>query len=99
MHVIAGTFTAKPERKMDVIKLAMSMFDPSRAEAGCISYNFYEDQGNKDAFLFFEEWKDQQAIDQHFATPHFARFMDQFPDMIVGKPTIKIFEIKETKVL
>jgi quinol monooxygenase YgiN len=98
MHVIAGKFKGKPERREDIIALARSLFDPSRAEPGNISYNFYEDKGSDNSFLFFEEWKSQEAIDFHFQTPYFKGFMEKFPDMIVGPPQIKIYEIKDIKV-
>jgi quinol monooxygenase YgiN len=99
MHVIAGKFTVKPERVQDLVKLSLDMYGPSRAEAGCISYNFYEDKGTPNGFLFFEEWKDQAAIDEHFQTPHFRHFMDEFPSMIVGQPLIRIYEVSEVKTL
>jgi quinol monooxygenase YgiN len=98
MHVIAGKFKAKAERINDILELSRSMFAPSRAEAGCITYNFYEDRGAENSFLFFEEWKSQEAIDEHFQTPHFKRFMENFPDMIEGNPEIKIYEVKDVKV-
>jgi quinol monooxygenase YgiN/mannose-6-phosphate isomerase-like protein (cupin superfamily) len=95
--VITGKFTAKPERKEELIQLAQSLFEPSRAEPGCASYNFYEDPTSENSFLFLEEWTSQKAIDQHFQTAHFKRFMEKFPDMIVGTPSIKIYEIGEVK--
>lgn len=99
MHVIAGKFKVKPERIKDLIALSTGMFGPSRAESGCISYNFYEDKGSEHSFLFFEEWESQEAIDRHFSTPHFKNFMEKFPDMILGQPSIKIYEVKDVKVL
>lgn len=68
MHVIAGKFKVKPESRDDMIALARSLFDASRAEPGNITYNFYEDRGNDDCFLFFEEWQSQEATDFHFQT-------------------------------
>jgi quinol monooxygenase YgiN len=99
MQLLAGKFKAKPERIKDIVELARSMFSPSRAEAGCITYNFYEDRGAENSFLFFEEWKSQEAIDEHFQTPHFKQFMEKFQDMIQGQPEIKIYEVKDIKVL
>jgi quinol monooxygenase YgiN len=99
MHVIAGKFRVKSERREDVIALARSLFEASRAEPGNISYNFYEDKANKDCFLFFEEWKSQEAIDSHFQTPYFKGFMEKCPQMIAGDPEIKIYEVKDVKAL
>ncbi|WP_009634000.1 putative quinol monooxygenase [Synechocystis sp. PCC 7509] len=99
MYLITGNFRAKADKREELIQLAHSMFAPSRAEAGCISYNLYEDSSNKNCFLFFEEWQAQAAIDKHFQTLHFQDFMQKFSGMIEGEPTIKIHEVKETKQL
>lgn len=67
------------------------MYAPSRAEAGCSSYACFAQADRPDAFLFFEEWRDQAALDAHFATPHFAGFMQRFPSLIDGSPTITLY--------
>lgn len=99
MYLIAGNFLVKADNREELVKLAHSMIAPSMAEEGCISYTLYEDSSKTNSFLFFEEWKSQEAIDRHFQTPHFQEFMQQFPKMIEGEPTIKIHEIKATKQL
>lgn len=99
MYVIAGTFAAHPEKKAQLIQLAQSMFAPSRAEVGCISYNFYEDTAHEHHFLFFEEWEEKAAIDRHFETLHFQEFRQKFSQMIVGAPTIKIYKVEEIEQL
>lgn len=97
--VIGGKFNVKPERKADLVRLATDLFGPSRAEAGCISYNCYQQADDPNAFLFFEEWASQDAIDRHFQTPHFKRFMAEFPAMIVGTPVIKVYSVGGVKQL
>jgi len=99
MVVLTGRFTVRPERKEEVIQLALSMFDPSRSEVGCISYNFYEDASRENSFLFFEEWKSQEALAEHFQTKHFHEFMQKFSNLIAGTPDIKIYEIAKLKQL
>ncbi len=99
MLVITGQFTTKPEKSEELIQLAHSLFEPSRAEKGCISYNFYEDLMDGNSFLFFEEWVSQEAIDKHSQTLHYQSFMQKFPEMVVRDPSIKVYEIREVKKL
>jgi len=99
MIVLAAKFTGKPDRRLDLLELAQSMLAPSQAEAGCLSYNFYEQQPGSDEFLFFEEWADQAALDAHFQTPHFAKFTKLFPDLITGKPSIRVYDAASMKEL
>ena len=99
MIVLAAKFTGKPERKTEILRLAAIVAPPSRAESGCITYNFYEQQPSANEFLFFEEWADQAALDAHFQTPHFKDFMQHFPELIQGQPHLRIYEVGKTRDL
>jgi len=90
MKIIAVHSKAKPEKRNKLIALCKSMIAPSRAEAGCISYTFFQDITDENKFFFYEEWKDQTAIDFHFATPHFLAFQKQFAALLSEPETIKI---------
>ncbi len=97
--IVAGEFMGKPEHRQEIIDLAASMFEPSRAEPGCIRYEFYEDPNSPSKFLFFEEWRSQADLDKHFETPHFKRFSERFFDLISGDLTVKAFDISQTRKL
>jgi len=99
MIVLAAKFVGKPERRGSIISMAATVAKPSRAESGCISYNFYEQQPTSNEFLFFEEWADQAALDYHFQTAHFKKFMEQFPELIQGKPLIRVYEVSKASDL
>jgi quinol monooxygenase YgiN len=98
MIVVAAKFVAKAERKSEIIRLAATVAPPSRAEAGCITYNFYEQPGSND-FLFFEEWADQAALDLHFQTPHFQAFIEPLTGMIEGAAKIRVYEVSAMRDL
>ncbi len=89
--LIAAKITLKADKVDAFVAASKTILAASRAEPGCISYTLYQNPHEKTAFFFFEEWKDQAAIDFHFATPHFKAFGDQIKDMIVGAPEIVIF--------
>jgi len=93
MIVVAAKFVGKPERRSDIVRLAATVAKPSRAEAGCITYNFYEQQPATNDFLFFEEWADQAALDYHFQTSHFKEFMKEFPELIQGPAQLRTYEV------
>lgn len=96
-RVIAGKFTVKPEKREEMIRMAQTLYAPSRAEAGSVSYNFYQDSADQNTFLFFEEWKDQAAINYHFQTSYFKQFADKFSELIVGTPSIKVYDVTGVK--
>jgi quinol monooxygenase YgiN len=97
--VLAGRFAGNPDKRDELLALAASMFEPSRSEAGCVSYNFYEEIGKPGSYLFFERWKNKAAIDAHFATPDFARFMEAFPGLVEGPLDIKLFAVTTSRAV
>ena len=99
MIVVAAKIVGKPERRADILRLVATVVQPSRAEAGCIAYNFYEKQPPASEFLFFEEWADQAALDLHFKTPYFLEFARQLPEFIQGPPKIRTYEVAKTRDL
>ena len=72
--IINAQIFIKPEKVDDFLAATKELIEKSRAEEGCITYNLYQDPHDKTKFFFFEEWKNQAAIDFHFATEHFVNF-------------------------
>lgn len=97
--VVAGSVKVKPDKREDFIALSKTFIEPSRSEAGSISYSFYEDETEKNNFLFFELWQDRAALDYHFQTPYFHEFVEKSPDLLAKPAQIKIYTIAETQTL
>jgi quinol monooxygenase YgiN len=94
MNIITVHCVARPERRNDLIALGTSMIAPSRAEAGCIHYSFYQDLNDSNRFFFYEEWKDQASIDLHNATKHFLEFQPKFKEMISGDAVVTVHHVR-----
>ena len=99
MIVLAAQFTGKPDRKNEILRLVDVVKPLSRAESGCLTYDFYQKQPEGSEFLFFEEWRDQAALDAHFATQHFADFVKALPELIEGAPRIRVYEVGQMRDL
>jgi quinol monooxygenase YgiN len=97
MYVIVGKITVKPEHKVELIRLARGLVQPSRSEPGCISYGFFEDQVEENHFLFFEEWTDRAAIDRHFNQPYVKDFVARLQALVIGSPVIRIVEVASSE--
>jgi quinol monooxygenase YgiN len=69
LHVIAH-IKAKPEH-IDVVREVLTGFvAPTRAEAGCIVYELFQNLDDPTAFTFVEEWTDKAALDVHGQSAH-----------------------------
>ena len=99
MIVLAAKFNGKPEKKSKILRRVGVIAPLSRAESGCLTYDFYEKQPGSNEYLFFEEWQDQAALDAHFQTPHFAEFVNALPELIEGSPKIRVYDAGQTRDL
>jgi quinol monooxygenase YgiN len=92
MIVLSGTFIAKPDATAVLVNMATTLLPLSRAEAGCIRYDFLQDALIPQRFVFFELWKTRDDLNAHFQTPHFKEFAAKFPLLIDGEAEILTYE-------
>lgn len=95
--VIGAKVRIKAEKIDSFLAAAKPAIAASRAEPGNISYTLYQDPGDRTAFFFFEEWKSQAAIDEHFAAPHFKVFAEQLKELTAGPAEITIYDTPSQK--
>jgi quinol monooxygenase YgiN len=93
MKIITVHCIARTDRREELVALCRSMIVPSRSEEGCIHYSFYKDLGAENSYFFYEEWKDQESIDQHNLSKHFLDFQPKFKGLISGEPEITVHSI------
>lgn len=82
---IIGTVTAYPETRAELSGLLAAQVEPTRAEAGCINYDFHVDAKDPCIFVFYENWTSQADLDQHLRQPHLKPLMSQV-DRLLAKP-------------
>jgi len=69
VHVVAH-FNARPETAEAVREVVTGFIEPTRKEAGCISYVLVRNDADPLEFTFVEEWASNAALDVHLQTPH-----------------------------
>jgi len=62
-------------------KSALAIIQPSRAETGCINYDFHQLLNDESVFIWHETWKNQEAIDAHGISEHFKEFSEAVKDL------------------
>jgi quinol monooxygenase YgiN len=68
-HVVA-VITAKPGSE-DAVRDAMKdLVEPTRGEAGCLSYDLSESTTAPGTFVTVEEWSDPSDLEAHMQTDH-----------------------------
>jgi quinol monooxygenase YgiN len=81
----------------EFITAAKTIIESSNKEDGCLSYMLYQDPYEKTNFIFVEKYKNQAAIDFHFATEYFKEFGTTIADITSKPAEIKIIDIAAEK--
>jgi quinol monooxygenase YgiN len=95
--MITAKVYVKPGQEDNFIKAAQTIIDLTHKEEGCLEYTLYQDPVNKTNFFFFERYRDQAAIDAHFAASYFKEFGQKAGEMTSQATEIKIWEIYENR--
>jgi quinol monooxygenase YgiN len=74
MLVNAVIYTFPADDAEEAARTLRSLRDSSRAEMGCITFDVSRSIDDPNAFVLYEEWRDQAALDEHYATEHFQTF-------------------------
>lgn len=82
MYTIIGTVTARPETCEELAALLQAQVVPTRAEAGCINYDYHVDAADPCVFVFYENWIDRAALEAHLAMPHLQPLFSQLDRLL-----------------
>ncbi|WP_206239637.1 putative quinol monooxygenase [Novosphingobium terrae] len=78
---IVAVLTALPGQVQALKALLDGMLTPSRAEAGNLRYDLWQDQADPARFVLDELYVDQAAVTAHRATPHFQDYLSRIGDV------------------
>lgn len=99
MIIVHGIFPVKPELRDDALEMMRRMSIASRAEFGCISYEFYIGLTDVNTLLLFQEWESVEALQGHFETNHMEEFLQKLPEVLDGEVSTRRYEVKSSHEL
>jgi len=72
------TFIAKEGSEAKMKELLTAMVAPSKVEDGCIFYDIFTYADNPKKFMAVESWRDNDALDGHKSTEHYAVYKSSY---------------------
>lgn len=66
--------TFRPDDREEIAQVLSELTRLSRQEPGCVSYIPHSVESDPDTILIYEQYKDEDAVDAHRASPHFAQY-------------------------
>ena len=79
---IIGTVVAKPETREELQAILAAQVAPTRAEPGCINYDFHVDAKDPCVFVFYENWRSRADLDEHLKMSHLEPLFSKQDDLL-----------------
>lgn len=83
-----AVITAQPGSEEVVGDALRALVEPSRAEAGCISYDLFESAVTPGIFVTIERWRGPADLDAHMQTAHIGAALAAAGDHMASPPAI-----------
>ena len=92
IYVVFKTVDGKREQFIEKVK-SEGIVDAVRAEDGCLRYDYYFSEKDKNEILLIEAWESAEHQKVHIAQPHMDRLREIKQDYILST-TLGEFELK-----
>jgi len=63
----------------------IALVPPTRQEPGCINYDLHRSSEDPTMYMFYENWVNKKALDQHLEMPYLKEFSKK-ADRLLKKP-------------
>ena len=92
IHVVAH-IPAKADSIEKLRSVLGGLIEPTRKEAGGITYQLFQNVDNPADFTFIEEWESRDALNRHLETPHLTAALRVFPSILAAEPDIRVYNL------
>lgn len=97
MLLIVGTVRLPSENLQDARPAMARMISASRAENGCEKYSYAEDVLDPGLIHIKEMWRDQAALDRHFASEHIATWRATWLKLGITDRDLRVYEVGQPR--
>ncbi|MDP9314056.1 MAG: antibiotic biosynthesis monooxygenase [Chloroflexota bacterium] len=73
---VIAYLTVQPGTEQGVLSRFAELVANTRIEPGCINYDFHQHPTEAHRFVFYENYVDQRAFEDHIARPHTRTWVD-----------------------
>jgi quinol monooxygenase YgiN len=98
MLLIVGTIRLPADKVADARPAMQRMVEASRAEDGCEEYCYSEDVLDPGLIHVEELWRDQAALDHHFASDHLAEWRATWRQLGIRDRNLRMYDVSEPRV-
>jgi quinol monooxygenase YgiN len=89
--VIVAKLKAIAGKEGEMKAALLGIIPKVREEEGTLVYTLHQDQNDPGVFLFYEKYKDTDALVAHSSTPHFKALFKTIKPLLDGNPEIIMY--------
>ncbi|MBM7650190.1 quinol monooxygenase YgiN [Bacillus ectoiniformans] len=90
---ITAILKAKTGKEELLREQLIKVISPSRQEAGCIEYILHASIENKNEFVFYETWQDEESLLKHIESKHYQAYRQGTEDLIESRNVYRLEKI------
>lgn len=90
---LIGTVVAKDETREELRGILAAQVTPTRAEAGCVNYDFHVDVEDPNVFVFYENWRSRDDLDVHLKAPHLQPLFGRLHQLLARPVEMRFLEM------
>ena len=91
MIVLIVHMKVKPGTERQCQDILRALTEDTRKEPGCVQYVAHHSTENPLNFAFYEQYRDQAALDAHRVSPHYLRYIKGEIDALCESRTRELF--------
>ena len=84
---------AKPGHEEAVKDGLIALVEPTRREAGCLTYDLHLRRDDPRSFMFFERWESPEALEAHRTAPHMKEVYARIGELLEGPAEVVVGDL------
>jgi len=92
MIVVVAVFQARAGKEKELEDKLKAVVPKVRQESGTLVYVLHRSQQDAGRFLFYEKYRDMEALAVHGASLHLAELLGAVAPLVQGEPVIELYE-------
>jgi quinol monooxygenase YgiN len=94
--VVVGDIYGLVGRADQLVELLRETQERARSEPGCAAYAFAEVIGDPGHYVVLQEWRDEAALEAHYASPHFRRYQERVGEFLARPSEVRLHRVAQT---
>jgi quinol monooxygenase YgiN len=90
--IVVAKIKATQGKEKEMEQALLDMIPKVKEEPGTLMYTLHRNQNDPTAFLFYEKYKDTDALVAHSSTPHFKALFKTIKPLMDGMPEIIMYD-------